>query len=106
MSAATKAVTDKNFETEVLQSAEPVLVDFWAEWCRPCKMFSPIIEEVSKETGIWLGKINVDNEIIKPVEYEVTSIPTTILFKDGKPVKRIVGAKPKHIMMEEVKEWI
>ena len=98
-------VTDDNFE-EVVKAHKLIMIDFWAEWCRLCKLFSNIIEEVSQETGIWLGKINVDNEIVKPVEYEVTSIPTTILFKDGNPVKRIVGAKPKHIMMEEVKEWI
>jgi thioredoxin 1 len=98
-------VTDDNFD-EIIKCHKTIMIDFWAEWCRPCKLFSPIIEEVSKETGIWLGKMNVDNELTKQVEYSVTSIPTTILFKDGKPVKRITGAKPKHIMLEEIKEWI
>ncbi len=98
-------VTDSNFE-DVLASHKLVMIDFWAEWCRPCKIFSPIIEEVSSETGIWLGKINIDENEIKPNEYQVSSIPTTILFKDGKPVKTIIGAKPKHVMMEEIKEWI
>lgn len=98
-------VTDDNFQ-DVINSHKTILIDFWAEWCRPCKMFSPILDEISDETGIWVGKINVDNELIKPVEYEVTSIPTTILFRFGKPVKRIVGAKPKHIFMEEIKEWL
>ena len=98
-------VTDDNFET-MINSHRLIMIDFWAEWCRPCKMFSPIIEEVSQETGIWLGKINVDDNTKKPFEYSVSTIPTTILFKDGKPVKTIIGAKPKHIMMEEIKEWI
>lgn len=98
-------VTDDNFDN-IINTHKLIMIDFWAEWCRPCKMFSPIIEEVSKETGMWLGKINVDDSTIKPAEYEVTSIPTTILFKDGVPVKRIIGAKPKHIMMEEIQEWI
>ncbi len=98
-------VTDDNFE-EVISAHKLIMIDFWAEWCRPCKMFSPIIEEVSNETGIWLGKLNIDTEIVKSVEYQVTSIPTTILFKDGVPVKRIIGAKPKHAMLEEIKEWI
>lgn len=98
-------VTDDNFET-MINSHRLIMIDFWAEWCRPCKMFSPIIEEVSQETGIWLGKINVDDNTKKPFEYSISTIPTTILFKDGKPIKTIIGAKPKHIMMEEIKEWI
>jgi len=98
-------VTDDNFE-HVINNHKTILIDFWAEWCRPCKIFSSILDEVSDETGIWVGKINVDNELIKPVEYQITSIPTTILFKSGKQVKRIVGAKPKHTFMEEIKEWL
>jgi len=98
-------VTDDNFD-DVINSHKTIMIDFWAEWCRPCQIFSPVIEEVSQETGIWLGKINVDDNSKKPFEYSVSTIPTTILFKDGKPVKRIIGAKPKHIILEEVKEWI
>jgi len=97
--------TDNNFD-DILASHKLVLMDFWAEWCRPCKMFSPVIEEVSVDTGIWLGKINVDENPEKSLEYEVTSLPTTILFKDGLAVKRIIGAKPKHVMMKELEEWI
>lgn len=97
-------VTDDNFET-VINSHKTILIDFWAEWCRPCKMFSPILDEVSDETGIWVGKINVDENTIKPFEFNVTSIPTTVLFRFGKPVKTIIGAKPKHVLMEEIKEW-
>lgn len=97
-------VTDENFE-DVVSSHKTILIDFWAEWCRPCKMFSPILDEVSDETGIWVGKINVDENTIKPLEFNVTSIPTTVLFRFGKPVKTIIGAKPKHVLMEEIKEW-
>lgn len=98
-------VTDDNFNG-ILSTHKLIMIDFWAEWCRPCKMFSPVIEEVSSETGIWLGKMNVDKNFIIPKEYEVSSIPTTILFKEGKPVKKIIGAKPKHIMIEELTEWL
>jgi thioredoxin 1 len=98
-------VTDSNFE-DTINSHKIILIDFWAEWCRPCKMFSPILDEVSNDTGIWVGKINVDENKIKSSEYEVISIPTTILFQYGKPVKKIIGAKPKHILMEEIKEWL
>lgn len=97
-------VTDENFE-DVINSHKTILIDFWAEWCRPCKMFSPILDEVSDETGIWVGKINVDENTIKPLEFNITSIPTTVLFRFGKPVKTIIGAKPKHVLMEEIKEW-
>jgi len=97
-------VTDENFE-DVINSHKTILIDFWAEWCRPCKMFSPVLDEVSDETGIWVGKINVDENTIKPLEFNVTSIPTTVLFRFGMPVKTIIGAKPKHVLMEEIKEW-
>jgi thioredoxin 1 len=98
-------VTDDNFNG-IISTHKLIMVDFWAEWCRPCKMFSPVIEEVSSETGIWLGKMNVDENLHVPSELQVSSIPTTILFKDGKAVKKIVGAKPKHTMIEELKEWL
>lgn len=98
-------VTDDNFDSTI-SSHKTIMIDFWADWCSPCKMFSPIIDEVSKETGIWVGKINVDENTIKSIEYDVTSIPTTILFKDGKPIKRMIGAMPKHVLMEEIREWI
>lgn len=98
-------VNDSDFEA-VLKSHNLILIDFWAEWCRPCKIFSPILDEISEEYGIWVGKINVDDNPIKSVEYEVASIPTVILFKNGKPVKRIIGAKPKHSLVKELKEWL
>jgi thioredoxin 1 len=98
-------VTDNTFE-EVINSHKTILVDFWAEWCGPCKKISPILDEISEETNLWVGKLNVDENPIKTAEYAVSSIPTMVLFKDGKPVKTITGAKPKHIMIKELSEWI
>jgi thioredoxin 1 len=98
-------VTDDNFNG-IINTHKLIMIDFWAEWCRPCKIFGPVIEEVSRETGIWLGKMNIDTNIHVPKQYEVASIPTTILFKDGVVVKRIIGAKPKHVMIKELEEWV
>lgn len=98
-------VTDESFDS-ILQSHKLILIDFWAEWCGPCKKVSPILDEISNEHGLWVGKINVDENQKKPSEFSVTSIPTMILFKDGLPVHKIIGAKPKHVMLEELKEWI
>ena len=98
-------VTDNTFD-EVINSHKTILVDFWAEWCGPCKKISPILDEISEETNLWVGKLNVDENPIKTAEYAVSSIPTMVLFKDGKPVKTITGAKPKHIMIKELSEWI
>ena len=98
-------VTDETFDS-VLEQHNLILIDFWAEWCRPCKIFSPILDEISEEYGIWVGKVNVDENPIKSSQYEIYSIPTVILFKNGKPVKTIIGAKPKHSLMKELKEWI
>ena len=98
-------VTDESFD-RVLDSHNIVLVDFWAPWCGPCKQVSPILDEISAERGLWVGKLNVDENPIKSAEYSVTSIPHMVLFKSGKPVKTISGAKPKHVMLEELSEWI
>jgi thioredoxin 1 len=97
-------VTDESFE-EVVKSNGLVLIDFWAEWCGPCKKVSPILDEISKEHGILVGKLNIDENPLKPVEYSVSSIPTMVLFEDGVVVKTIIGAKPKHKMLEELSEW-
>ena len=97
-------LTDENFE-EVIKSNGLVLVDFWAEWCGPCKKVSPILDEISKEHGILVGKLNIDENPAKPVEYSVSSIPTMVLFEDGVVMKTIIGAKPKHKMLEELSEW-
>jgi len=98
-------VTDENFDT-VVSSHKIILVDFWAPWCGPCKKLSPILDEISLESGLWVGKLNVDENPIKSAEYSITSIPYMVLFKSGKPVKYITGAKPKHVMLEELSEWI
>ena len=98
-------VTDESFD-RVLDSHNLVLIDFWAPWCGPCLKVSPILDEISNECGLWVGKLNVDENPIKSAEYSVTSIPYMVLFKSGKPVKTITGAKPKHIMLEELSEWI
>lgn len=98
-------VSDSTFDS-VVQENELVLMDFWAEWCGPCKKVSPILDEISKETGLLVGKLNVDENQLKSTEFEVTSIPTMVLFKNGEPVKTIIGAKPKHIMLKELEEWI
>ena len=98
-------VTDESFDN-VLDSHDLVLIDFWAPWCGPCKKVSPILDEISNERGLWVGKLNVDETPIKSAEYSVTSIPYMVLFKSGKPVKTIIGAKPKHLILEDLSEWI
>lgn len=98
-------VTDESFDG-VLKSHDLVLIDFWAPWCGPCKKISPILDEISEERGLWVGKLNVDENPVKSAEYSITSIPYMVLFKSGKPVKAITGAKPKHVMLEELSEWI
>jgi thioredoxin 1 len=98
-------VTDESFEG-VLKSHDLVLIDFWAPWCGPCKKMSPILDEISDELGLWVGKLNVDENPIKSAEYLVTSIPYMVLFKSGQPIKTITGAKPKHVMLQELSEWI
>ena len=98
-------ITDDNFDT-VVNSNTLVLMDFWAEWCGPCKKVSPILDEISKEYGLLVGKLNVDENPQKMEEYSVSSIPTMVLFKSGQPVKTITGAKPKHLLLKELSEWI
>lgn len=90
-------LTDTNFETEVLKSNEPVLVDFWAEWCGPCKMIAPIVEDLAEEYAgkVKIGKLDVDNNVQTAAAHNVMSIPTLLLFKDGKVVDKIIGAVPK-----------
>lgn len=98
-------VTDSSFDTIVTQN-DLILVDFWADWCGPCKKMLPILQELSDEGLVLIGKLNVDENPKKTVEYSISSIPSMVLFKSGKAVKTITGAKPKHILLKELKEWI
>jgi thioredoxin len=98
-------ITDDSFN-EVVSTNDLVLVDFWAEWCGPCKMLSPILDEISNERGLLVGKLNIDENPAKMEEYSIHSIPTMVLFKSGQPVKTITGAKPKHLLLKELSEWI
>lgn len=101
---ATKAITDESFEQDVLKADGPVLVDFWAEWCGPCKMIGPALEEISDEMGeqVTIAKLNIDDSPGAPGKYGVRGIPTMILFNNGEPVETKVGAAPK----SQLKSWL
>ncbi len=100
----TVAVTDSTFDDLVLKSTNPVLVDFWATWCRPCQMVAPILEELTSEYSgkLTIAKLDVDQNQQTAQKYRVMSIPTMIVFKQGKPVANIVGFKPKNLLKQEL----
>ncbi|MGK2867751.1 MAG: thioredoxin [Mycobacterium sp.] len=102
--SATAVVTDDSFSQDVLSSSTPVLVDFWATWCGPCKMIAPVLEEIAAEKAgeLKVVKLDVDANPGTARDFQVVSIPTLILFKDGQPVKRIVGAKGKAALLREI----
>lgn len=97
-------VTEQNFKEEVLQAEKPVLVDFWATWCGPCKMLSPVVNEIAEEVDtIKVGKINVDEQPALARQFGIMSIPTLLLFKNGEVAAQSVGVKPKAALLEMVK---
>ena len=108
MGAATKAITDNSFDADVLKSGQPVLVDFWAEWCGPCKMVGPILEELAGEMGdkVTIAKMNVDENPMTPSKYGIRGIPTMMLFKGGELKATKVGALPKQALQDWLKEQI
>ena len=98
---AVVTITKENFEQEVLQSAKPVLLDFWASWCGPCRMLSPIVDEVAEErTDVKVGKVNVDEQPELAGQFGVMSIPTLLVFEQGQLVRQAVGARPKAGVLE------
>ena len=101
-------ISDESFEEEVLQSERPVLIDYWAEWCGPCKMIAPILEEIADEQDgvLRIAKVDVDKAPDLARRFEVMSIPTLIVFNEGMPAKRLVGAKGKHQLLDELSEFL
>ena len=103
-----RAVTTANFQAEVLSNTKPVLVDFWAEWCGPCRMVSPIVDELGNDYADKLDvvKVNVDEEPALAQQYGITGIPSLLVFKGGEVAKTMVGAKPKAILVQDLADFI
>jgi thioredoxin 1 len=108
MSEKIETLTDATFDENVKGSDVPVLVDFWAEWCGPCKMITPVLEEIAEEQEgkVRIAKLNIDDNLDVTRRFDVMSIPTLILFKDGEPTARLIGAKPKAALLEEISAYL
>jgi thioredoxin 1 len=108
MSQYTFEVTDANFQDEVIKSPTPVLIDFWADWCGPCKMIAPVVDEIAKkyEGKLRVGKMDVDAEPGVAEQFGIQGIPTLLLFKDGKPVAQIVGYRTKDQLNKEIAKHV
>ncbi|MEI7479481.1 MAG: thioredoxin [Actinomycetes bacterium] len=100
-------LTDATFDEQIGAASGAVVVDFWAEWCGPCKMIAPILDEIAAENaGVTIAKLNIDENLDVTRRFDVMSIPTLIVFKDGQAVKRLVGAKPKGALVQELAEFL
>ena len=101
-------LSDATFDETIAGADTPVLVDFWAEWCGPCKMIAPVLEEIAEEQAgkLQIGKLNIDDNLDVTRRYDVMSIPTLILFKDGEPKVRLIGAKPKGQLLQELSAYL
>jgi thioredoxin 1 len=108
MAEGISTLTDATFDEEIGAATEAVVVDFWAEWCGPCKMITPILEEIASEHAgkVKVAKLNVDDNPDVTRRFEVMSIPTLIVFQDGEPVRRMIGAKGKGQLLQELSEYI
>lgn len=108
MSEAISQLTDSNFEDEVISSEEPVLVDFWAVWCGPCKMIAPELKKLSEEKSgeLKIGRLNVDDNRDIAIKYGISSIPTLLLFKNGEVVKKLIGAMSKDKILTEISQFL